>query len=306
MMKTKGIIITVFSAAAFGFAFTLAPMTYGAGGSNPMTLTFLRNLLCLPLFIILLKLQKIPIRVDRKVLLRMLFLGCFVTTTSLTYNMALSMIDVGMVTTLHYVYPALVMLVSVVFFKEKITLRRGAALAFVTLGVACFLLGAGVSGGGSVIKGMCFALTSGISHTCYMLFMDRTGLKNEPPLRIALYSGLSASMVAAVFGCITGSFTFTTVTTRSWLLTIAFSLLCNAIALPMFQLGIKYIGPTMAAILSTMEPITGNIFGVMLLGEGMTPVKVVSCLLILSGVVILSLPKSIKKAEGDNVGVAHN
>jgi len=297
MMKTKGIIITVLSAAAFGFAFTLAPMTYGVGGSNPMTLTFLRNLLCLPLFVILLKLQKIPIKVENKVLIRMLFLGCFVTTTSFTYNMALSMIDVGMVTTLHYVYPALVMLVSVVFFKEKITLRSGMALVFVTLGVACFLLGAGVSGGGLVIKGMCLAIFSGVSHTCYMLFMDRTGLKNEPPLRIALYSGFSASIVAAVFGCITGSFTFATITTRSWMLTIAFALLCNTIALPLFQLGIKYIGPTMAAILSTMEPITGNLFGMLLLGERMTLVKVISCLLILSGVVILSLPKNVKNTE---------
>lgn len=306
MMKTKGILITVLSAAAFGFAFTLAPMTYGAGGSNPMTLTFLRNLLCLPIFLILLRLQKIPIRVDKKVLLRMLFLGCFVAATSLTYNTALSLIDVGMVTTLHYVYPALVMLVCVVFFKEKITLRRGAALLFVTLGVACFLLGAGVTGGGMVVKGMCFALASGVSHTCYMLIMDRTGLKNEPPLRIALYSGLSASMVAAVFGCIAGSFTFATITTRAWMLTIAFSLLCNAIALPMFQLGIKHIGPTMAAILSTVEPITGNLFGMLLLGERMTPVKAVSCLLILSGVVILSLPKSVKNPKGEEMEIIKN
>lgn len=301
MMKTKGILITVLSAAAFGFAFTLAPMTYGAGGSNPMTLTFLRNLLCLPLFIILLKLQKIPIRVDKKVLLRMLFLGCFGTTTSLTYNIALSMVDVGMVTTLHYVYPALVMLVCVVFFKEELTKKKGAALVCVTLGVACFLLSAIVGGGRVVVKGICFALISGVSHTCYMIFMDRTGLKNEPPLRIALYSGLSASIVAAVFGCVSGSFTFTTITTRAWMLTIAFSLLCNAIALPAFQLGIKYIGPTMAAILSTMEPITGNLFGVLLLGESMNPVKIISCLLILSGVVILSLPK-LEKTSLETLG----
>jgi drug/metabolite transporter (DMT)-like permease len=297
MNKTKGILITVLSAATFGFAFTLAPMTYGSGGSNPITLTFLRNFLCLPMFIILLKLQKTPITVNKKVLGRMLFLGCFVTTTSLTYNLALSMIDVGMVTTLHYVYPALVMLVCVVIYKEKLTLRKGAALLCVTLGVACFLLGAGVGGGGLVVKGMCFALLSGVSHTCYMIFIDRTGLKNEPPLRIALYSGLSASLVAAVFGCISGSFTFATITTRAWLLTIAFALLCNAIALPAFQLGIKYIGPTMAAILSTVEPITGNLFGVLLLGERMTPVEIISCLLILSGVVILSLPKNERNPD---------
>ena len=47
-MKLKGIILTMISSITFGFAFTLGPMTYGAGGSDPVTLTFLRNFLSLP------------------------------------------------------------------------------------------------------------------------------------------------------------------------------------------------------------------------------------------------------------------
>lgn len=39
-MKLKGIVLTMLSSITFGFAFTLGPMTYGAGGSNPVTLTF--------------------------------------------------------------------------------------------------------------------------------------------------------------------------------------------------------------------------------------------------------------------------
>ncbi len=42
-MKLKGIILTMLSSITFGFAFTLGPMTYGLEGSNPVTLTFLRN-----------------------------------------------------------------------------------------------------------------------------------------------------------------------------------------------------------------------------------------------------------------------
>ena len=44
-MKLKGIILTMLSSITFGFAFTLGPMTYGLEGSNPVTLTFLRNFL---------------------------------------------------------------------------------------------------------------------------------------------------------------------------------------------------------------------------------------------------------------------
>lgn len=302
MSKTKGIIITVLSATAFGFAFTLAPMTYGSGGSNPITLTFLRNALCLPVLLIVLKLEGVSIKADRRILWRMLLLGCFVTTTSLTYNIALSMIDVGMVTTLHYVYPALVMLVCVAFFKEKLTIKKGISLACVTLGAACFLIGGTAGGNGVALKGICFALLSGVSHTCYTVFMDKSGLKNEPPIRIALYAGISASVIAIIFGYITSSFAFAAITPRAWVISIVFSLLCNVVALPMFQLGIKYVGPTMAAILSTMEPITGNVFGILLLGENISVVKIVSCLLIVSGVVILSLSKKEYKSIEETTG----
>ena len=45
----KGILLTMLSAIVFGFAFTLGPLTYGDAGSNPTTLTFLRNLLSIPI-----------------------------------------------------------------------------------------------------------------------------------------------------------------------------------------------------------------------------------------------------------------
>ena len=52
-MKLKGIILTMLSSITFGFAFTLGPMTYGLEGSNPVTLTFLRNFLSLPFLLVI-------------------------------------------------------------------------------------------------------------------------------------------------------------------------------------------------------------------------------------------------------------
>lgn len=52
--STRGILLTMLSAVTFGFAFTLGPMTYGEAGSNPVTLTFLRNFLSLPVLLAIL------------------------------------------------------------------------------------------------------------------------------------------------------------------------------------------------------------------------------------------------------------
>lgn len=71
----KGIILTMLSAITFGFAFTLGPMTYGEGGSNPTTLTFLRNLLSLPVLLIILFAKNISISVTKKEMLSLAILG---------------------------------------------------------------------------------------------------------------------------------------------------------------------------------------------------------------------------------------
>ena len=64
--STRGILLTMLSAVTFGFAFTLGPMTYGEAGSNPVTLTFLRNFLSLPVLLAILWYQGISLQVSAK------------------------------------------------------------------------------------------------------------------------------------------------------------------------------------------------------------------------------------------------
>ena len=105
MTNTKGILLTMLSAITFGFAFTLGPMTYGEGGSNPITLTFLRNFLSLPILLLILWQQKISLRVTAKELASLAILGGIgnAVTTWMLF-IAFSLIDVGIATTIHFIY----------------------------------------------------------------------------------------------------------------------------------------------------------------------------------------------------------
>ena len=78
---------------------------------------------------------------------------------------------------------------------------------------------------------------------------------------------------------------------------VLFSLLCTVIALSLLQIGIKYVGASTAAILTTFEPITSIVCGVILLGETITTVKIIACSLIMIGVVMLSLAKENKNGN---------
>ena len=160
-MKLKGIILTMLSSITFGFAFTLGPMTYGLEGSNPVTLTFLRNFLSLPFLLVIILLLKIDLRVTKKQLRDLIILG-FVgnAITTLMLNMAFACIDVGIVTPIHFTYPIFVTLGCVIFFHEKLSKQKVFALIIAMSGIGCFFITAlnSASFGKSTLLGLILAV----------------------------------------------------------------------------------------------------------------------------------------------------
>lgn len=296
------------SAITFGFAFTLGPMTYGEGGSNPTTLTFLRNVLSLPVLLFILLIKKIPISVTKKEFVSLSILGGIgnaVTTLMLFISFAL--IDVGIATTIHFIYPVFVTLGCVIFYKEKLGLQKIIALLIATSGIACFFFGVDMSAGfsGGTFLGLVLAIASGVTYAFYIIYMDKSGLKNQPVFKITFYVALMSSIAMGIYGTAVGELTLATLTTKAWFISLAFSLLCTVVALSLLQIGIKHVGASTAAILTTFEPITSIICGVFLLGESVTFIKVIACILIMTGVVILSLSK-VPKTEGSETKPALN
>ena len=107
-----------------------------------------------------------------------------------------------------------------------------------------------------------------------------------------------------IYGTVTNELVLSSLTTKSWWISLAFSLLCTVIALSLLQIGIKHVDASTAAILTTFEPITSIVCGVLLLGESVTTIKIIACALIMIGVVTLSLSKQ-KNTQVDAVPTNH-
>jgi len=302
----KGTILTMLSAIVFGFAFTLGPMTYGEAGSNPTTLTFLRNLLSLPVLYLILLQQKISLKITFKELLSLSVLGGIGNAfTTLLLFMSFALIDVGVATTIHFIYPVFVTIACVLFYKESLGLQKIIALGIATAGIACFFFGVDMSQGfsGDMFLGLVLAIVSGVTYAFYIIYMDKSGMKNQPVFKITFYVALVSTVAVGIYGTATDELTLSTLTPNAWILSTVFALLCTVVALSLLQVGIKLVGASTAAIITTFEPITSIIFGVILLGEIMTTTKIVACTLIMLGVVVLSLAKEKTKnpVEPDHV-----
>lgn len=294
-MKLKGIILTMISSITFGFAFALGPMTYGAGGSNPVTLTFLRNFLSLPFLLLIALFLKIDLRITKNQLKNLIILG-FIgsSTTTLMLNIAFSHIDVGIVTPIHFTYPIFVTLGCVLFFHEKLSKQKIIALVIAMSGIGCFFIESlnSASFNSSTLIGLILAVASGVFFAFYIIFMDRSGLKSESPFKITFYVAITSSIAMFLYGTSTNQLALSSLTTKSWIISAVFAFLCTVVALSLLQVGIKHIGASEAAVISTFEPITSVVFGVLLLNERITLLKIVACILIFVGVLILSFSKN--------------
>lgn len=294
-MKLKGIVLTMLSSITFGFAFTLGPMTYGAGGSNPITLTFLRNFLSLPFLLLIVLFLKVDLRVTKNQLKNLAILGFIGNSiTTLLLNIAFAHIDVGIVTPIHFTYPIFVTLGCVLFFHEKLSKQKIIALVIAMSGIGCFFIESlnSASFNSSTLIGLILAVASGAFYAFYIIFMDKSGLKSESPFKITFYVAIASSIGMFFYGISTNQLVLSSLTTKSWIISAVFAFLCTVVALSLLQVGIKHIGASEAAVISTFEPITSVIFGILLLNEKITPIKIIACILIFSGVLILSFAKN--------------
>lgn len=280
--KTLGIIYTVLSAIIYGFTPILARMAFD-GGANGITASFLRGLVSLPFLGLTLKYLKIPLGLgaDR---MKVLAVGIFgmALTTMLLY-MSYGYLSVGMATTVHFAYPILVTVICVFFFHEKMNLWKITALILCTLGILTFM----ERSGSSALKGVFLSLLSAATYAFYMVYIDKGNMRHIHYLKLTFYFNLIMSVVAGATGLYTGALNLS-LTPKAWILCALVSLFTSFGALPLLQLGIKYTGASTAAILSTLEPITSVILGILILQEELSFMKLIGCVLIIVSILLIA------------------
>ncbi len=291
MNRYKGVACTLLSAILFGVSPLLAKFCY-AGGTNGVTLVFLRGALGLPALFCLMLAFKVSPAISRKEFFLLLPVGVIGSaTTTLSLYTAYQFTSVGLATTLHYTYPVLIVLFYAILFRQKPGALKWCALALGLGGVATML----EPGARANLAGIGLSLLSGLSYCVYLLMLDRTVLKEMHFFKLSFYASLFASLTALCFGALTGGLDFT-MTPPAWGMALLLSLMIAVGGFCLLQLGINYTDPTTVSILFTVEPITCVLLGVAVLGERMSPRTFFGVVLILCGVLLVALAE--KRAAG--------
>lgn len=285
--RQKGFICSVLSAVTFGGVACLSPLAFAAG-SDPVTLAFLRAFFALPVLFLMARGAKVSLRVSRRELGQFALLGALGTgMTALLLNSSYLYIDVGVATTIHFCYPVFVTVGGVLFYREKVGPVKAAALVIAFLGILLFAAGGG--GGANVPLGALLALASGVTYAFYLLYLEKSGMKNAHPLRVSFFANCFQALLLTVFGVGLSRFSFFEMRPAAWLIAFVVSMANGILAFYLLQIGVRNTDASTAAILSTFEPLTGMAVGRLLLGEQITAVKLGAGALILCGVLVLTL-----------------
>lgn len=284
--NNKGKICLIISAFVYGLAPILAKITY-SGGTRAITLAFLRASLTVPLLYILLKVNHVSLRLTKREIKSVAILGTLGGAVPIIFlYLSYRYISTGLATTLHFIYPLIIVFASAFIYHERIKRATIIASILVTIGIFMFVDINNVSDK----IGIVFATLSGIFYSFYVLYMDKSGLDSMDYVKLTFYTMLIISVSTLVFGFIADGISFN-MTPKAWVYAFLISLLITLFAMPLFQAGVKYEGASTAGIISTIEPITTIILGGLFLGEVIGVMQYIGVILILAGVTAVEIAR---------------
>ncbi len=275
------------SSLGFSIGPSLAKHAYESG-ANPlgvMTIRFtIASLIMLVLRQIILRNEPLP---TIKMILEMFAIGALgIMTVSFAYFLAIESIDTGLAIVLWYCNPLIVVLMSWIFFRKRPTRSIAISLLFTLIGI--FITAGQIKSGSN--KAIALVMFSALMFSVYLLTVSRT-LK-----KVNLLTGVTFINIGAALGywliCLVLPFGLNVEfpsNTSSWLLIIAFSVFGTVVPFLFSYAGMKRVGPSMLAVITTLEPVLAITMGIIFLNESLTIQKIIGATFVIGALVLLSV-----------------
>lgn len=259
-----GVIFSIFSSSCFGLAAVFGKIAYEKGFSS-LALTLIRTLICIIILFCIISIKNIKLKINRNCIKDVIILGFFgQAITTILLNTAYYFILPGTALILHFIYPAIVMLVMIIKFNEKPNIRKIFILVVIIGGVVFFF--EGVSGNG--LMGVVLALLSGLTWAFYIVFFNHSKVRKVNIYVLTFYQMIILEISCLILNLFLQDDLIEKSLVSYWPIIISGILFMFAVVF--LQWGISRLGSANAAILGAFEPVSGLLFGFLILGESVS------------------------------------
>jgi drug/metabolite transporter (DMT)-like permease len=279
MKQLTGILLIAISAASFGTLAIFSKFLY-EDGLDIFTILFLRfGIAALLMLIILLgRRERFP---RGKILLQLIGMGALgYVGQSFSYLTAIKYASSGLVALLLYLYPTFVFILSVIVFREKVTWIKIVAILLALIGTALT-----VDPAGGQLTGILLAIAAALIYSIYII-VGTNVMKHVSAVQSSLIIFASAGTVYGILMSFNGVHLPTT--NSGWVNIVGIVFVATVIPVVAFLTGLERIGPTNAAMLSTLEPVVTVLLAAWIFGERLQSIALCGGGMILIAVIMLT------------------
>ncbi len=262
-------------------------------GVDAITVLTLRMLFSLPFFLLMCGWSKRPGYAQAQLGLHEL--GAIIVLGLMGYYLAslldfmgLWYITAGLERLILFLYPTLVVLLSAALLRQAINPSEWLALMLSYLGIGLMFLHGISSSQDNLMLGALLVLGSALSYACYLLGSGRM-IKRVGSVRF--------TAVAMTISCLAVFAQFTWTRPLELLiqpseviyLTLAMALVSTVLPALLLAEGLRRVGPSRTALLSTAGPVATLILGYFFLDESLSLAQLLGTALVLAGVCLVSV-----------------
>jgi len=300
-LQLWGIFIALLGAVMFSTKAIFVKLAYQYE-VDAITLLLFRMLFALPIFLtiaIFVSQKKGAYKPKPKEYGQIVFLGVMgYYLASLFDFLGLQYISASLERLILFIYPTIVVLIGVIFFREKLTWSQIAALILTYIGIVIVFAGnVEVGNSGATYLGGGLIIASAL---CYAIYLVGSG-RLLPKLGTWLFTSfaLSVSSAAVIIHYLIYNQGLASLDFPYQVYGYAFLMASIATVIPTFLVseGIRLIGASNASILGSVGPISTVILAYIFLGERLTTVQIFGGFLVLGAVLFISLQQKKKKIE---------
>ncbi|MEO1257437.1 MAG: DMT family transporter [Bacteroidota bacterium] len=206
----------------------------------------------------------------------------------------LQYIDAGLERIILFTYPSIVLLLTVFWLKEKITLPQVIAIIITFAGIGIAYLGnVSINQGPNMVKGAMLILLAAITFSIYYIGSQKwvahvgTRLYNSAAMIIA-------AIAIIIHNSLVNGFNLFSFSAPVYWYALLMATVATVIPSFMIVEGIRVIGAKNSSIISTIGPISTIILAAVFLGEKVNTLQWIGTLIVIGGILFLMLKRKKK------------
>lgn len=287
MNRVEGILWAALSSSTFGLAPLFTLLLIGAGYSSFEVLTYRWGVasLCLAAYGVA---TGCSFRLGGRQLGTVFLLSLFRAATSLSLVIAYQNIASGVASTIHFMYPLVVAVVMMCFFRERGSAWTFAAIGMSIVGAVLLSLGNVDFSHGDTTLGIVSATVSVVAYGGYIVGVRRSRAVEIDSTVLTCCVMAFGALFFIAGGLLTGGVRLET-DPHTWLYILGVAIPATAVSNMALVQAIKSIGPTLTSIFGAMEPLTAVVIGVWVFAEPFTAKGAAGILLIVAAVSVVVL-----------------